>query len=93
MRDTVRLALAGGRDEAQRAGFEALLRFLGVWDVMDPESRQRTISNAEVFFNYETPLLSAYRPDEARLQANRVPIQVGAGEETPALMREMASRR
>jgi pimeloyl-ACP methyl ester carboxylesterase len=90
MPDAVRVALAGGGDEAQKAGFEALLRFLGIWDVMDPASRRRIVGNAEVFFNYETPLLSSYRPDEVRLQANRVPVQVGAGEGTPRLMREMA---
>lgn len=90
MPDTVRLALAGGGDEARTAAFEDLLRFLGVWELMDPASRRRTIGNAEVFFNYETSLLSTYRPDEAGLQANRVPILVGAGEKTPALMREMA---
>lgn len=90
MPDAVRLALASGGDEAQRAGFEALLRFLGIWDVMDMASRRRIIGNAEVFFNYETALLSSYRPDEVRLQNNRLPVQVGAGERTPALMREMA---
>jgi len=90
MPDAVRIALAKGGDQSQRAGFEALLRFLGIWDVMDPASRRRNIGNAEVFFNYETPLLSSDRPDEMRLQANRIPVQVGAGERTPALMREMA---
>jgi pimeloyl-ACP methyl ester carboxylesterase len=90
MPDAVRLALAGGGDQAREAGFEALLRFLGIWDVMDPASRHRIVGNAEVFFNYETPLLSSYQPDELRLEANRVPVQVGAGERTPPMMREMA---
>jgi pimeloyl-ACP methyl ester carboxylesterase len=90
MPDAVRSALASGGAEDQRAGFEALLDFLGIWDAMDAASRQRIIGNAEVFFKYETPLLTSYRPDKVRLQANSKPVQVGAGEGTPALMREMA---
>lgn len=90
MPDAVRVALREGGDAAWKAGFEALLGFLGIWEVMDPASRHRTLGNAEVFFVCETPLLSSYRPDESRLQANQVPVQVGAGEKTPPLMREMA---
>jgi pimeloyl-ACP methyl ester carboxylesterase len=90
MPDAVRLALERGGDEARKAAFKELLRFLGIWDLMDRASRQRIVGNAQVFFGFETPLLSSYRPDEGRLRANRVPVQVGAGEETPVLMREMA---
>jgi pimeloyl-ACP methyl ester carboxylesterase len=72
------------------AGFEALLRALDIWEYMDPASRQRVLGNTEVFFSYETPLLQSYKPDDALLRANRVPVQVGAGEETPQVFREMA---
>ena len=85
--EAVRAAIAKGGPEA---GFEALLRALGIWEYMDPASRQRVLGNTEVFFSYETPLLQSYRPDEGRLRANRVPVQVGAGEETPSVFREMA---
>jgi pimeloyl-ACP methyl ester carboxylesterase len=72
------------------AGFEALLRGLGAWDAMDGASRERVRDNAEIFFAYETPLLQSYRPDEALLSVNRVPVQVGAGRETPPVFWEMA---
>jgi pimeloyl-ACP methyl ester carboxylesterase len=85
--EAVRAAIAKGGPEA---GFEALLRALDVWDDMDPASRRRMLGNADVFFNYETPLLRSYRPDEVLLSANRVPVQVGAGVETPPVFREMA---
>lgn len=87
MPEAVRAAMAEGGPEA---GFEALLRNLHIWDCIDPAARQRVRGNAGVFFSYETPLLRTYRPDEALLGANRVPVQVGAGEETPPVFREMA---
>jgi pimeloyl-ACP methyl ester carboxylesterase len=90
MPDAVRLALEGGGDETRKSAFKKLLGFLGIWEVLDSASRQRILENADTFFSFETPLLSSYKPDEGRLQANRVPVQVGAGEGTPALMREMA---
>jgi pimeloyl-ACP methyl ester carboxylesterase len=85
--DAIRAGMATGGPEA---GFEALLRGLGAWDAMDPASRQRVRGNSEIFFGYETPLLQSYRPDQALLSANRVPVQVGAGRETPAVFWEMA---
>jgi len=85
--EAMRAAMATGGPEA---GFESLLRGLGAWDALDPASRQRVLGNAEVFFDYETPLLQSYRPDEALLSANRVPVQVGAGRETPPVFGEMA---
>jgi pimeloyl-ACP methyl ester carboxylesterase len=87
MPEGVRAALATGGPEA---GFEALLRNLNIWDAMDSAARQRAHANAEVFFNHETPLLQTYRPDEALILANRVPVQVAAGDETPPVFREMA---
>jgi pimeloyl-ACP methyl ester carboxylesterase len=85
--EAIRTGIATGGPEA---GFEALLRGLGAWDAMDPASRQRARGNAEIFFGYETPLLQSYRPDQALLSANRVPVQVGAGSETPPVFWEMA---
>jgi pimeloyl-ACP methyl ester carboxylesterase len=85
--EVVRAAIANG---AHKAGLEALLRGLGAWDAMDPASRQRVLGNADIFFLYETPLLGSYRPDEGLLTTNRVPVQVGAGTETPPVFREMA---
>jgi pimeloyl-ACP methyl ester carboxylesterase len=85
--EAIRAGIATGGPEA---GFEALLRGLGAWDAMDPASRQRVRSNGEIFFGYERPLLQSYRPDQALLSANRVPVQVGAGRETPPLFWEMA---
>jgi hypothetical protein len=90
MPDAVRLALEGGGDETRKSAFEKLLGFLGIWEVLDSASRPRILQNADTFFSFETPLLSSYKPDEGRLQANRIPVQVGAGEGTPPLMREMA---
>jgi pimeloyl-ACP methyl ester carboxylesterase len=83
----IRAGIVKGGPEA---GFEALLRGLGAWDAMDQASRQRVRRNAEVIFDYETPLLQSYRPDEALLSVNRVPVQVGVGMETPPVFREMA---
>jgi pimeloyl-ACP methyl ester carboxylesterase len=83
----VRAALA---NDGPAAGFEALLRSLDFWDHLDPASRQRVLGNADVFFGYETPLLRSYRPDEAVLSTNRVPVQVGVGAETLPVFREMA---
>ena len=85
--EPIRAALARGDSEA---AFEALMRDLELWDALDPATRQRMLGNAEVFFRYETPLLGSYRPDDALLRANRVPVQVGAGNGTPPLFREMA---
>lgn len=85
--EAVRAAISRGE---LVAGFEALLRALGAWEAMDSASRVRVLGNAGVFFSYETPLLQSYRPDEALLSANRVPVQVGAGVETPPVFREMA---
>jgi pimeloyl-ACP methyl ester carboxylesterase len=85
--EAMRAGIATGGPEA---GFEALLRGLGAWDAMDRASRIRVRGNAEIFFAYETPLLQSYRPDQALLSANRVPVQVGAGRETPPVFWEMA---
>ncbi len=85
--EAVRAAMVKGRPEA---GFEALLRSLHIWEAIDPAARKRALGNAEVFFSHERPLLQTYQPDEALLGANRVPVQVGAGEETPPIFREMA---
>ncbi|MDQ2913922.1 MAG: alpha/beta hydrolase [Chloroflexota bacterium] len=85
--EAIRTGIATGGPEA---GFEALLRGLGAWDAMDPESRRRVRGNAEIFFNYETPLLQSYRPDHGLLNGNRVPVQVAAGSETPPVFSEMA---
>jgi pimeloyl-ACP methyl ester carboxylesterase len=87
MPDGVRAAMAKGGAEA---GFEALLRNLHIWDQLDPPARRRALGNTEVFFNYETPLLQRYRPDDILMGTNRVPVQVGAGEDTPPVFREMA---
>ena len=87
MPEDVRAAMAEG---GTKAGFEALLRNLHIWDAIDPGAQQRVLGNAEVFFSLETPLLQMYRPDEALVGANRIPVQVGAGEETPPVFREMA---
>ncbi len=85
--EAVRAAMVNGRSEA---GFEALLRSLHIWDALDPVAQKRALGNAEVFFSHERPLLQTYRPDEGLLSANRVPVQVAAGEETPPVFREMA---
>jgi pimeloyl-ACP methyl ester carboxylesterase len=85
--DSVRVAMAGG---GPAAGFEALLRDLGIWGYMDPATQQRLLGNAQVFFGYESSLLRSYRPSQALLRANRVPVQVGMGKETPPVFREMA---
>jgi pimeloyl-ACP methyl ester carboxylesterase len=85
--ESVRAAMAKG---GAAAGFEALLRDLDVWDHVDLETRVRLLGNAEVFFGHETSLLQSYRPDDALLRANRVPVQVGVGKETPPVFREMA---
>lgn len=90
MPEETRAALAHGGVEGRRAGYEALLRFLGIWDSLDAAARRRTLANADVFFDLETSLLSSYRPDEALMRANRVPIQVAAGAQTAPVMREMA---
>jgi predicted ester cyclase len=85
--EPVRAAMAGGDPEA---GFEALMRDLELWDALDHATRQRMLGNADLFFTYESGLLQSYRPDDALLTANRVPVQVGAGEAAPPLFREMA---
>ena len=85
--EPARAAMARGDSEA---AFEALMRDLDLWDALDPATRQRLLGNAQVFFTYETPLLQSYGPDDALLGANRVPVQVGAGEGTPPVFREMA---
>lgn len=87
MPEVVRAAIAKGAPEA---GFEALLRNLHIWDAIDEAARRRVLGNAEVFFSHETPLLQTYRPDDTLLGANRVPVQVAAGTETPAVFQEMA---
>jgi pimeloyl-ACP methyl ester carboxylesterase len=84
--ETVRAAISRG----PRPGFEALLRHLHIWDNIDEPARERALGNAEVFFSHETPLLQTYQPDGALLGANRVPVRVCAGKETPAVFREMA---
>ena len=90
MPEQVRAALAGGGKEARRSAFQALLRFLRIWDLLNAEAQERILGNADVFFDLETPLLATYRPDERGLAINRVPVQVAAGAETPPVMREMA---
>ena len=85
--EPARAAMARGDSEA---AFEALLRDLALWDALDPATRQRVLGNAELFFSHENPLLQSYEPDGALLRANRVPVQVGVGEDTPPLFREMA---
>jgi pimeloyl-ACP methyl ester carboxylesterase len=85
--EPVRAAMATGRYEE---GLEALLRALGAWEAMDQVSRNRVLGNADIFFSHETPLLRSYQPDQALLKTNRVPVQVGAGDETLPVMREMA---
>src|SRR3989442_231348 len=79
MPEDVRAAIANGELEA---GFEALLRNLNIWDAIDSAARQRAHSNAEVFFTHETPVLRTYRPDEALIRANQIPVQVAPGNET-----------
>lgn len=66
------------------------MRELDLWDALDPATRDRILGNAELFFTHETPLLQSYGPDDALLRANRVPVQVGVGQDTPPLFREMA---
>lgn len=90
MPEEVRTALTGDGQQARASAFRALLRFLGLWDLLDAGARERMLGNADVFFDLETPLLSSYHPEEALLRANRVPIQVAAGEKTAPVMREMA---
>ena len=85
--EPARAAMARGDSEA---AFEALMRDLDLWDALDSATRQRVLGNAELFFRYETPLLQSYGPDDALLRANRVPVQVGAGGETPPVFQEMA---
>jgi len=85
--EPARAAMARG-DSA--AAFEALLRDLALWDAVDPATRQRLLGNARLFFSHENPLLQSYEPDGALLRANRVPVQVGVGNDTPPLFREMA---
>jgi pimeloyl-ACP methyl ester carboxylesterase len=72
------------------AAFEALIRDLELWDALDSATRRRVLGNAELFFSHETPLLQSYEPDDALLRANRVPVQVGVGEDSPLLFQEMA---
>ena len=83
----VRAAMASGRHED---GLEALLRDLGAWDAMDPESRQRVLGNADALFTHKTPFAPNVRPGKAALTANRVPVQVGVGKDTRPVLREMA---
>jgi pimeloyl-ACP methyl ester carboxylesterase len=85
--EPARAAMARG-DSA--AALEALLRDLELWDAVDPAIQRRLVGDAELFFSYENPLLQSYEPDPALLKANRVPVQVGVGEATPPLFREMA---
>jgi pimeloyl-ACP methyl ester carboxylesterase len=85
--EPARAAMARGDAEA---AFEALLRDLELWDTLDPATRQRLLGNAKLFFSHENPLLQSYEPDGALLRANRVPVQVGVGKDTPPLFREMA---
>ena len=83
----IQAALAKGRPEA---GVEALLRAIGGWDAIDPASRERVLGNAEVVITFERPMRQMYRPSEALLRTNRVPVQVGVGEESPPVMRQSA---
>ena len=84
--ESVRAAIARG----PQAGVEALLRNLHIWDNIDSATRERARGNAEVFFSHETPLLQTYQPDAALLSANRVPVKVAVGTQTPPVFQEMA---
>jgi pimeloyl-ACP methyl ester carboxylesterase len=85
--EPARAAMARGDS---KAALEALLRDLELWEAVDPATQRRLLGNAVLFFSHENPLLQSYEPDPALLKANRVPVQVGVGEDTPPLFREMA---
>lgn len=65
-----------------RQALEAFLRFAFGDLVVDGWSfdlRGRMLGNADMIFDVELPAFQSYRPDEAALAANRLPIHVAVG--------------
>jgi pimeloyl-ACP methyl ester carboxylesterase len=64
-----------------RAGHQALLTALagadGLESVVDPETMERWLSNAQFMFEYEFPsMLLGYQPDPAAIAAIKLPVKV-----------------
>ncbi|MDQ3641286.1 MAG: alpha/beta hydrolase [Actinomycetota bacterium] len=79
-------SLIGGAMEAggPRAALDAFLRFAfgnAVVDAWPSALRDRMLANADMVFSVEMPAFQAYRPDEDRLGACRVPATVLVGED------------
>ena len=69
------------------AALDAFLRFAygaAVVDMWSRDLRDRMLENAEMVFSVEMPAFQTYRPDEAALQASRVPAMVAVGAEQAA---------
>lgn len=76
-----------------RGGFEAFLGFAAGDDLkaLDPETVDRMLGNAEVFFGLEFGKLESWRPTEDALAKVKIPVQVMAGEETAPFFAETSA--
>jgi pimeloyl-ACP methyl ester carboxylesterase len=61
------------------------------FDSLDPEMRERLVSNGDVLFGLEFGVLEPYRPDDAALAGLGIPGVVMAGAESPPFFGEVAS--
>jgi pimeloyl-ACP methyl ester carboxylesterase len=69
------------------AALDAFLRFAfrdAIVDRWTPDLRARMLADAAMVFSIELPAFQAYRPDDERLGACRVPVSVLVGEDEQA---------
>lgn len=73
---------------------EVFLRFAigdANFERMDEQFRTRLLGNGETLFGLEFGHFESYRPEDSTLAAVEVPVQVMAGEESPAFFGEAAA--
>jgi pimeloyl-ACP methyl ester carboxylesterase len=66
------------------AALDAFLRFAfgdQLVDELDPELRDRLLTNADMVLTIEMPAFQTYRPDEDALRSLHVPLKVLVGED------------
>lgn len=76
-----------------RGGLEAFLRFAARDGLkgFDPETVERMLGNADVFFGLEFGTFESWRPAEEALAKVKIPVQVMAGEETAPFFAETSA--
>lgn len=74
-----------------RGAVEAFIRFVAgdaVFERLDPQLRERMLSNGETLFTIEFGKFEDYRPDDASLAAVRRPVQIMVGSESAPFFAE-----